>query len=69
MGPATRIYYKDILPFASMVIIECIIVGGNTLFKSATSQDINSYVFTTYVFIVGFMFLIPCAFIVFIKQR
>ncbi|XP_076928567.1 WAT1-related protein At5g40240-like [Bidens hawaiensis] len=42
-----------------MVSVECIIVGGNTLFKSATSQDINSY-----VFIVGFIFLIPCAFIV-----
>ncbi|PWA91310.1 eamA domain, WAT1-related protein [Artemisia annua] len=69
MGSASRICYKDILPFASMVLIECIIVGGNTLFKSATSQDINSYVFTTYVFIVGFMFLVPCAFIVFIRQR
>lgn len=47
-----------------MMMIECIIVGGNTLFKSATSQEINSYVFTTYVFLVGFLFLIPCAFIV-----
>ncbi|KAI3694553.1 hypothetical protein L1987_77520 [Smallanthus sonchifolius] len=64
MGSTTRICYRDILPFTAMVMIECIIVGGNTLFKSATSQGINSYVFTTYVFIVGFIFLIPCAFIV-----
>ncbi|XP_076896254.1 WAT1-related protein At5g40230-like [Bidens hawaiensis] len=59
-----RICYRDVLPFTAMVTVECIIVGGNTLFKSATSHDINSYVFTTYVFIVGFIFLIPCAFIV-----
>ncbi|KAJ0566691.1 putative EamA domain-containing protein [Helianthus annuus] len=64
MGSTGRICYKDVLPFTAMVLIECIIVGGNTLFKSATSQPINSYVFTTYVFIVGFFFLIPCAFIV-----
>ncbi|KAL8254636.1 hypothetical protein R6Q59_032857 [Mikania micrantha] len=64
MGAAGRICYRDVLPFTAMVMIECIIVGGNTLFKSATSKGINSYVFTTYVFIVGFIFLIPCAFIV-----
>ncbi|KAL4588723.1 hypothetical protein LXL04_001618 [Taraxacum kok-saghyz] len=64
MSATSRICYNDVLPFSAMTIIECIIVGGNTLFKSATSQEINSYVFTTYVFLVGFLFLLPCAFIV-----
>ncbi|XP_023750536.1 WAT1-related protein At5g40240 [Lactuca sativa] len=60
----SRTCYNDVLPFSAMMLIECIIVGGNTLFKSATSQEINSYVFTTYVFLVGFLFLLPCPFIV-----
>lgn len=64
MGSTSRICYSDVLPFTAMVMIECIIVGGNTLFKSATAQGINSYVFTTYVFLVGFLFLLPCPFFV-----
>ncbi|XP_071720291.1 WAT1-related protein At4g15540-like [Rutidosis leptorrhynchoides] len=70
MCSTSRIWYKDVLPFTAMVMIECIIVGGNTLFKSSNaSQPINSYVFTTYVFIVGFIFLVPCAFFIIITRR
>ncbi|KVF39680.1 Drug/metabolite transporter [Cynara cardunculus var. scolymus] len=64
MGSTGRTCYSDVLPFTAMVMVECIIVGGNTLFKSATAQGINSYVFTTYVFLVGFLFLLPCPFFI-----
>ncbi|KAJ9548128.1 hypothetical protein OSB04_020671 [Centaurea solstitialis] len=59
------ICYSDVLPFTAMVMIESIIVGGNTLFKSSsatTVEGINSYVFTTYVFLIGFLFLLPFPF-------
>ncbi|KAK1437095.1 hypothetical protein QVD17_02880 [Tagetes erecta] len=55
--------YKDALPFAGMVMVECALVGGNTLYKSASIHRINSYVFTFYVFLIGFIFLLPCLFI------
>ncbi|XP_035844887.1 WAT1-related protein At4g15540 isoform X2 [Helianthus annuus] len=59
-----KVIYKDVLPFAGMVMVELMLVGGNTLFKSAASlQGINSYVFTFYVFLIGFIFLLPCLFI------
>ncbi|KAJ0609125.1 putative EamA domain-containing protein [Helianthus annuus] len=59
-----RMVYKDVLPFAGMMMVEFILVGGNTLYKSASVQGINSYVFTFYVFLIGFIFLLPCIFIV-----
>ncbi|XP_071737543.1 WAT1-related protein At5g40240-like [Rutidosis leptorrhynchoides] len=59
--------YKDVLPFAAMVMVECMQVGGNTLFKSASAQQINSYVFTFYIFLIGFIILLPC-FIIFYRR-
>ncbi|KAI3733006.1 hypothetical protein L1987_64220 [Smallanthus sonchifolius] len=42
------------------------LVGGNTLYKSASVKGIiNSYVFTFYVFLIGFIFLLPCLFILY----
>ncbi|KAL8252840.1 hypothetical protein R6Q59_036533 [Mikania micrantha] len=58
-----RFMYKDVLPFIGMVMIEIMLVGGNTLYKSASLQGINSYVFTFYVFFIGFIFLLPCLFL------
>ncbi|PWA65618.1 nodulin MtN21 /EamA-like transporter family protein [Artemisia annua] len=55
-----KLFYKDVLPFAAMIMIELMLVGGNTLFKSASVEGINSYVFTFYVFLLGFIFLLPC---------
>ncbi|XP_076946956.1 WAT1-related protein At5g40240-like [Bidens hawaiensis] len=60
---AGKLIFKDVLPFAGMVMVECMLVGGNTLYKSASVEDINSYVFTFYVFLVGFIFILPCIFI------
>ncbi|KAI7746519.1 hypothetical protein M8C21_006909, partial [Ambrosia artemisiifolia] len=57
-----KMIYKNVLPFAGMLMIEFMLVGGNTLFKSASVQGINSYVFTFYVFLIGFIFLLPCLF-------
>lgn len=56
----------EVWAFAGMVMVECMVVGGNTVFKSAaTAQTINSYVFTFYVFLIGFFFLLPCLFILY----
>nr|GEY27547.1 putative EamA domain, WAT1-related protein [Tanacetum cinerariifolium] len=55
-----KLFYKNVLPFAAMIMIELMLVGGNTLFKSASVECINSYVFTFYVFLLGFIFLLPC---------
>ncbi|KAI3507576.1 hypothetical protein L1887_22564 [Cichorium endivia] len=57
-------FYKDVLPFAAMVMVEIMVVGGNTLYKSATANGtINSYVFTFYIFLIGFIFILPSTFI------
>ncbi|MFS7923281.1 hypothetical protein Hanom_Chr03g00258881 [Helianthus anomalus] len=65
-----RMMYKEVLPFAGMMMIEVILVGGNTLYKSASVQGIiNSYVFTFYVFLIGFIFLLPCIFILHRRTR
>ncbi|KAI3678096.1 hypothetical protein L6452_37377 [Arctium lappa] len=62
----SRFIYKDVLPFAAMVMVELMVVGGNTLYKAASAQgSINSYVFTFYVFLIGFFFLLPCPFILY----
>ncbi|KAL4558083.1 hypothetical protein LXL04_036279 [Taraxacum kok-saghyz] len=54
-----NVLYKDVLPFAAMVAVELMVVGGNTLYKSASVNGINSYVFTFYVFFIGFIFILP----------
>lgn len=56
-------FYKDVLPFAAMVLVELMVVSGNTLYKSASANGINSYVFTFYVFFIGFIFILPLPFI------
>nr|XP_043635736.1 WAT1-related protein At5g40240-like [Erigeron canadensis] len=65
MGVEERVdfLYKDVLPFGAMVMVEIMLVGGNTLFKSASALQINSFVFTFYAFLVGFIFFLPYFFI------
>ncbi|KAJ0441918.1 hypothetical protein HanIR_Chr16g0803291 [Helianthus annuus] len=55
--------YKDLLPFAGMVMVECMLIGAATLYKHATIQGINYYVFSFYVLLIGFVFLFPCLFL------
>ncbi|MFS7998381.1 hypothetical protein Hanom_Chr12g01153191 [Helianthus anomalus] len=46
--------YKDLLPFAGMVMVECMLIAAATLYKHATIQGINYYVFSFYVLLIGF---------------
>ncbi|KAM7512427.1 hypothetical protein LguiB_011302 [Lonicera macranthoides] len=54
--------YRDVLPFTALVAIECITVGGNTLYKEATSQGMNYYAFVVYTFLIGSLLLLPYPF-------
>ncbi|VFQ73551.1 unnamed protein product [Cuscuta campestris] len=40
--------YNEVLPFAALVVMECINVGLNTLFKAATNQGFSNHVFVVY---------------------
>ncbi|GLU02034.1 hypothetical protein SLE2022_193070 [Rubroshorea leprosula] len=46
---AGNYFYKEVLPFIAMVMVECAIVGLNILFKAANLKGMSYYVF------------IPCA--------
>ncbi|KAF7802859.1 WAT1-related protein [Senna tora] len=61
---AKRYYcYKDFLPFAVMVTMECINVGLNTLFKAATMKGMSHHVFVVYAYSVAAICLLPAQFI------
>ncbi|KAM0060944.1 putative EamA domain-containing protein [Helianthus debilis subsp. tardiflorus] len=46
-----------------MVMGESMLIGAATLYKHATIQGINNYVFSFYVLLIGFVFLFPCLFL------
>ncbi|THG02857.1 hypothetical protein TEA_021781 [Camellia sinensis var. sinensis] len=54
--------YRDVLPFTSMVTMECINVGLNTLFKAATVHGMSRYVFVVYAYAVAALVLLPSPF-------
>ncbi|KVI02512.1 hypothetical protein Ccrd_019203 [Cynara cardunculus var. scolymus] len=54
--------YKDILPFAAMVTMECTNVGLNTLYKAATLRGMSYHVFIVYSYAVAAVLLLPAPF-------
>ncbi|XP_059670190.1 WAT1-related protein At3g28050-like [Cornus florida] len=55
--------YKDVLPFTTLVTMECVNVGLNTLFKAATVKEFISYhVFVAYAYAVAALLLLPSPF-------
>ncbi|KAF3444689.1 hypothetical protein FNV43_RR14382 [Rhamnella rubrinervis] len=61
---AGRYYcYRDVLPFTTMVTMECINVGLNTLFKAATLRGMSYHVFVVYAYAVAAIVLLPAPFI------
>lgn len=64
MAAMSRYYcYREVLPFTGLVAIECVTVGGTTLYKAATtSHGFNYYVFIVYTFLIGSLLLLPCPF-------
>ncbi|XP_021682041.2 WAT1-related protein At3g28050 [Hevea brasiliensis] len=54
---------RDVLPFTSLVAMECVNVGLNTLYKAATLQGMNYYVFIVYAYAIAALVLLPAPFI------
>ncbi|KAG7016175.1 WAT1-related protein, partial [Cucurbita argyrosperma subsp. argyrosperma] len=51
------------LPFPAMISMECINVGLNTLFKSATASGMSHHVFVVYSYSLAALLLLPSPFI------
>ncbi|XP_054800707.1 WAT1-related protein At3g28050-like [Prosopis cineraria] len=60
---AKRYCYKDLLPFAALVAMECNNVGLNTLFKAATLKGMSYHVFVVYAYAVAAIVLLPISFV------
>lgn len=54
--------YRDVLPFAAMVTMECLNVGLNTLYKAATMKGMSEHVFVVYSYAVAALCLLPSPF-------
>ncbi|XP_059670191.1 WAT1-related protein At3g28050-like [Cornus florida] len=58
-----RYCYRDVLPFTTLVTMECVTVAVNTLFKAATLRGIISYhVFIAYAYAIAALLLLPSPF-------
>ncbi|XP_051121004.1 WAT1-related protein At3g28050-like [Andrographis paniculata] len=61
-GDPRRYCYREALPFAAMVAMECTNVGLNTLFKLATRHGMSRHVFLVYAYGVAAFVLLPSPF-------
>ncbi|XP_057769395.1 WAT1-related protein At3g28050-like [Salvia miltiorrhiza] len=62
-GRGDRSYcYREALPFAAMVSMECLNVGLNTLFKFAADRGMSRHVFLVYAYAVAALLLLPSLF-------
>ncbi|XP_052625419.1 WAT1-related protein At3g28050 isoform X1 [Lactuca sativa] len=55
--------YKEVLPFAAMVTMECTDVGINTLYKAATLRGMSYHVFIVYSYAIAAFLLLPAPFL------
>ncbi|CAH8380286.1 unnamed protein product [Eruca vesicaria subsp. sativa] len=60
---ALRYFCKDVVPFAAMVSVECVMVGSNTLFKAANLRGLSFYVYIFYSYVVATIVLLPLSLI------
>ncbi|XP_042024508.1 WAT1-related protein At3g28050-like [Salvia splendens] len=62
-GGGNRDYcYREVVPFAAMVSLQCINVGLNTLFKVAANGGMSRHVFIVYAYAVAALILLPAPF-------
>ncbi|CAN6933993.1 unnamed protein product [Brassica oleracea var. botrytis] len=52
-----RYFNRDVVPFSVILVVECITVGSNTLFKAATLRGLSFYVFVFYSYVVSTLLL------------
>ncbi|PWA56153.1 hypothetical protein CTI12_AA420910 [Artemisia annua] len=55
-------YYSDVLPIVTLVAMECVNVGLNTLYKAATLEGMSYHVFMVYCYAVAALILLPAPF-------
>ncbi|KAK4488487.1 hypothetical protein RD792_004251 [Penstemon davidsonii] len=60
--------YRDVLPFAAMVVSECLTVGLTTIYKAAVSNGLSYNIFMVYSYAISALLLLPLAFISYRKQ-
>nr|GEV31598.1 WAT1-related protein At3g28050-like [Tanacetum cinerariifolium] len=61
-GDERYVCYKDVLPIATLVAMQCVTVGLNTLYKAATLQGMRYHVFMVYCYGVAAFILLPAPF-------
>ncbi|KAG9129705.1 hypothetical protein Leryth_026215 [Lithospermum erythrorhizon] len=61
MASERSLLYREVLPFAAMVTVECALVGLNTLFKAASLKGLSYYVFILYTYALATLVLFPFA--------
>ncbi|GFQ04376.1 wat1-related protein at5g40240 [Phtheirospermum japonicum] len=54
-------FYREVVPFAAMVAVECTNVGQNTIYKAAVSKGLNYHVFMVYSYAISALVLLPLA--------
>ncbi|XP_057769399.1 WAT1-related protein At3g28050-like isoform X2 [Salvia miltiorrhiza] len=54
--------YREVVPFAAMVSLQCINVGLNTLFKVAANAGMSRHAFLVYAYAVAALILLPAPF-------
>ncbi|KAL2500020.1 WAT1-related protein [Abeliophyllum distichum] len=59
--------YREVLPFAAMVMVECTNVGLSTLYKAAVSKGLSYHVFMVYSYAISSLLLLPLSYIFHIK--
>ncbi|CAI0455886.1 unnamed protein product [Linum tenue] len=55
--------YGEVMTFSTMVSIECMNVGLNTLFKAATMAGMSYHVFVVYCYAIATLALLPAPFL------
>ncbi|KAI3452396.1 hypothetical protein Pfo_009061 [Paulownia fortunei] len=55
--------YREVLPFAAMVVAECTTVGSSTVYKAAVSKGLSYHIFMLYSYAISALVLIPLSYI------
>ncbi|KAI3419518.1 uncharacterized protein J3R85_013215 [Psidium guajava] len=54
--------HRELYPFSSVIAVDSITVGVTTLFKSANSRGMSTYVFLVYSYAIASLLLLPAPF-------
>ncbi|KAL3813775.1 hypothetical protein ACJIZ3_015043 [Penstemon smallii] len=62
MARGRYFFYREILPFAAMITVECTNVGSNILYKAAVTKGLSYHVFMVYTYAIAALLMIPLAY-------